>query len=75
MSSVAILAHRSVMEGGQPYDIPDFHTEEARRQYENDTLSPFFGSDGSEPTIPCCSRPDYAPSEAQLAAYHKLLED
>ena len=74
MSSVAILGHRSLMEGGVPYDIPDFHCEEARKQYENDRLSPFFGMDGSEPTLPCCSHPDYKPSEEQLQKYLELIK-
>lgn len=74
MSSVAILSHRSVLNGSIPYDIPDFHTEEARRQYENDRLSPFPGDDGSAPTLPCCSHPDYAPSEEQIRRYLEILK-
>ena len=74
MSSVAILAHRSVLNGGQPYDIPDFRLEEDRKQYENDRETPFFGSDGSKPTIPCCSKADYAPTEEQLKNYARVLE-
>ena len=73
MSSVAILGHRSVLSGGQPYDIPDFHTEASRIKYENDRLSPFYGEDGSEPTIPCCSHPDYKPTEEQLKKFDELL--
>lgn len=67
MASVAILGHRSLMERGMPYDIPDFKNEEDRKQYENDTLSPFWGSDGSAPSYPSCSHPDYAPTEEQRA--------
>lgn len=74
MSSVAILAHRSMLEGGKPYDIPDFRKEECRKQYENDRLTPFYGADGSEPAVPCCSKTDYAPTEEQLAKYYKSLE-
>ena len=58
MASVGILAHRSILSGGMPYDIPDFRREEDRIKYENDRLSPFYGSDGSEPTLPACSRPE-----------------
>lgn len=47
ISSVGILSHRSILDGGIPYDIPDFHKEECRKQYENDRLTPFYGSDGS----------------------------
>ena len=63
MSSVAILSHRSVLEGGVPYDIPDFHDERERVKYENDRLSPFYGSDGSEPSVRCCSRADFVPGK------------
>ena len=55
MASVAILAHRSILAGGQPFDVPDFRREEDRVKYENDRETPFYGSDGSEPTIPCSS--------------------
>lgn len=56
MASVAILGHRSLLERGTPYDIPDFSREEDCVKYENDRLTPFYGSDGSEPTLPCSSR-------------------
>lgn len=73
MSSVAILAHRSVLDGGKVYDIPDFRNEEDRKLYENDYLTPFYGDDGSAPTLPCCSHPDYKPSEKQMELYLKAL--
>ena len=56
MASTAILAHRSATENGVPYDVPDFRREEDRIKYENDNISPFYGSDGSEPSIRACSR-------------------
>lgn len=74
MSSVGILAHRSSMEGGKVYDIPDFRKEEDRKIYENDYLTPFYGDDGSAPTLPCCSHPDYKPSERQMELYLKELK-
>ena len=74
MSSVAILGHRSVLSGGQPYDIPDFRREEDKALYENDFLTPFYGDDGSEPTVPCCSHPDYRPSERQMELYFEELK-
>lgn len=55
MSSVAIQAHRSVLSGGQPFEIPDFRKEEDRIKYENDYDTPFWGTDGSAPTMPCSS--------------------
>ena len=74
MSSVAILGHRSMLEGGKPYQIPDFDSVEDVKLYENDYLSPFYSSDGKEPTIPCCSHTDYTATEEQLNGYRKLLE-
>ena len=74
MSSVAILAHRSALEGGKPYDIPDFTKEEDQKLYENDFLTPFYGDDGSKPTLPCCSHPDYKPSERQMQLYLEELK-
>ncbi len=73
MSSVGILAHRSVLEGGKPYTIPDFRNEEDCKKYENDRISPFYGSDGSEPTIPCCSNPDHKPTERQIQLYKESI--
>jgi hypothetical protein len=63
----------SMLEGGAPYDIPDFRKEEERVKYENDRATPFYGTDGSAPSIPCCSKNDYAPTEGQLALYHRGL--
>lgn len=74
MSSVAILAHRSVLEGGTPYDIPDFRTEEARKQYENDRTSPFLGEDGTAPGIPCCTHSDFKPTEKQVELFKKIIQ-
>ena len=75
MASVAILAHRSTLEGGKPYDIPDFRKEEDRKKYENDTLSPFWGTDGTAPTIPSSVMPDYHTlTEAGCARYDALVE-
>ena len=71
MSSVAILAHRSMLKGGAPFEIPDFKTEGARVMYENDRLSPFPGKNGEEPNLPCCSKPDFRPSEVQMKLFKK----
>lgn len=75
MSSVAILAHRSILNGGQPYVIPDFRLEECRKEYENDCQTPFCGTDGSHPNIPCCSNPDYSPTQEQIRKMAELLEN
>ena len=74
MASVAILAHRGILEGGKTYDIPDFRKEEDRVKYENDTVTPFWGSDGSAPTIPCCSNPGYRPSDVQISNFRNALK-
>ena len=74
MSSVAILAHRSVLNGGKTYDIPNFKDEAERAQYENDYESPFYCSDGRVPTIPCCSNPTYKPTETQLRLFEEMLD-
>ncbi len=74
MSSVAILGHRSVLECGKVYDIPDFRKEEDRKLYEDDYLTPFWGDDGSEPTLPCCSNPGYKPTEKQMELYFEELK-
>ena len=74
MSSVAILAHRSILEGGKPYEIPDYHDEAWRVKYENDRLTPVPGPNGEAPTLPSCSsHPDYAPTEKQLQLYREVL--
>ena len=74
MSSVAILGHRSVLESGKTYDIPDFRKEEDRKLYENDDLTPFWGDDGSAPTLACCSNPDYKPTYKQMELYLEELK-
>lgn len=73
MASVAILGHRSMLEGGAPYDIPDFHNEEDRKKYENDYLTPFLGDNGEAPTLPCCSHHDYKPTPEQYAKYNEVM--
>jgi len=55
MSSVAILGHRSLLQNGVPYDIPDFRDEEQQKLYENDHDTPFYDSFGGKPTIPASS--------------------
>jgi len=75
MASVAILAHRVVLNGGGTLDIPDFHLEECRKQYENDDLTPHYGSDGTKPNIPCCTHSDFKPTDEQMRLYKQLFEE
>ena len=74
MSSTALLAHRSSMEGGKVYDIPDFRKEEDCKLWENDYLTPFYGDNGEKPTLPCCSHPDYKPTEKNMELYLEELK-
>lgn len=41
MSSVGILAWKSALEDGKPFEMPDFKKESDRKRYENDHWSPF----------------------------------
>jgi len=41
MSSVGILAWKSAMQDGAPFDVPDFSKESSRKAFENDHWSPF----------------------------------
>ena len=75
MASVAILAHRSTIEKGVPYDVPDFRLEEDRKKYENDYLTPFYAEDGTPPNFPCCSVPDFTPAPEVVAEYKRMLNE
>ena len=73
-ASVAILGHRSMLENGVPYDIPDFRNEDDRAKYENDKLSPFYNTlDGSEPTIPQTNFPEYNMTPEKMAEYDRKI--
>jgi len=41
MSSVGILAWKSALQDGAPFDVPDFRREASRKAFENDHWSPF----------------------------------
>ena len=73
MSSVGILAWRSILDGGKPYEIPDFKNEEDCKKWENDHLTPFPDENGNA-TLPCCSDPDYKLSEENISSYLELLK-
>ena len=75
MASIAILAHRSILNGGVPYDLPDFRKEEDCKKYENDHDTPFWYSDGRAPTIPCSAKTDYEPTELQKQKYQEALKE
>jgi predicted dehydrogenase len=73
MSSVAILAHRSMLNGGMPYDIPDFREEKWVKQYENDRLSPFTDDEANK--LPVCSHTDFAPTAKQVELYEEVVKN
>ena len=75
MSAVGILAHRSVLDGGKPYDVPDFRRDEDRVLWENDRLSPFYSYGTNEPTIQCASDPNYRPDEKRRERFLKIMEE
>ena len=69
LSAVAILAHKSALEYGTPYDVPNFRCEEDRAKWENDFSTPMWGSDGTAPTIPNTELAEYVPTEESMAEY------
>ena len=71
-SSVAILAHRSILNGNRPYDIPDFRREADRVMYENDRETPFYGSDGSLPTIRAAAD-ENAENQSKIDNYESVI--
>jgi hypothetical protein len=73
MASVGILAHRSLLERGVPYDIPDFRREEDRVKYENDHIAPFWGPNGERPTIVACSHGDIDFTDEEITAHEQRL--
>lgn len=75
MAAVGMLGHRSMLEYGVPYDIPDFRKEEDRVKWENDYLTPFYGSDGSEPTLPCSTVEDGRNTPEAMAQYEAYLAE
>ncbi len=48
MSAIGILAWKSAIGGGIPYDVPKFDDEEDRKKYENDNWTPFL-KEGEDP--------------------------
>ncbi len=73
LSAVAILAHKSALEYGVPYDVPNFRLEEDRVKYENDFDTPMYGSDGVAPTIPNTELSEYLPTEESMAEYDAAI--
>jgi predicted dehydrogenase len=71
MSAVGILAWKSALEDGAPYEVPDFTKEEVRKQYENDDWSPW--PEDRKPGQPFASiRGEVIPSEEAVAHARKF---
>lgn len=75
MSAVAILAHRSIINDGKAYNLPDYRDENTRKELEKDTQSPFHYSDGRKPTIRCTSDPDFKLTQEQIDGYIELMKN
>ncbi|HOJ11105.1 MAG TPA: Gfo/Idh/MocA family oxidoreductase, partial [Clostridiales bacterium] len=52
MSTVGILAWKSALQDGVPFDVPDFTSECERKKYENDKWSPFPEDAGPGQPLP-----------------------
>lgn len=74
MSATAVLALRSAQNNGVEYKIPDFTNEEERKLWENDNESPYPDENGVA-TMPCCSHPDFLPTEEDYANAVKDWEE
>ncbi len=72
MAAVGILGFRSILEN-RPFDIPDMKDEEQRKVYENDRETPFWGTDGKAPTIPCCSDPNFKQKQEVIDKYIEAI--
>lgn len=70
MSAVGVLAWKSCLENGRPFEMPDFRSETSRRKYENDNWSPLTMTGPERP--PVSIRPGRKPSRA-AAAYAKKI--
>ncbi len=76
MASVAIQAHRSAINGGIPYRIPDFRNEADRKEFENDTDTPFYSiNNESAPTMQSCINADYKPTDEEIKHYEEIIKD
>jgi len=74
MSIIGILAWKSALNDGEPFDVPDFRKESERRKHECDNWSPFPGDEGpGQP--PVSIRGEYKPSRKALAHAHKIWRE
>jgi predicted dehydrogenase len=71
MSSVGILAWKSALEEGRPFDMPDFRKESSRKNVEEDRWSPWPKDAGPGQPPPSLSG-NVAPSAAGMANAKKV---
>ncbi len=73
MSSVGILAWKSALKDGAPFDVPDFRKESSRKAFENDHGSPFPAHADLAPSQPPPSiLGQVKPTRAGLAKARKI---
>jgi len=74
MSSIGILAWKSCLEDGAPFDVPDFRSEKSRKKYANDHWSPWPKDKG--PGQPAPSIEGFVkPTKKGLAAARKVWKE
>jgi predicted dehydrogenase len=77
MSSVGILAWKSALQDGKPFDVPDFRNEAERKRYEDDHWSPWptrAGQAGAEKP-PVSLLGHVKPAKGDLAIARKVWRD
>ena len=74
MSSVGILAWKSALQDGQPFDVPDFRNETQRARYENDRWSPWPQHAGPGQPPPSILG-HLAPAKKDLASARKVWKN
>ncbi len=74
MSNVGILAWKSALEDGRPYDIPDFSSETERKKYEKDNCSPFSAKNGPG-QLPSSILGEFQPPAEVLEKAKKIWEE
>jgi predicted dehydrogenase len=68
MSSVGILAWKSALEDGRPFEVPDFSDEVARKPYEDDHWSPWPDHTGpGQPPPSILGTPEPSPQSVAYA--------
>ncbi len=73
MSSVGILAWKSALQNGAPFEMPDWKKESSRKKWENDQWSPFPSHANRQPNQPPPSILGMnEPSAANMARARKL---